>query len=66
MLSLFRLCCVFVSSDVIGVIAGAMKESFDPAWRRLFPAVLKYAAKSRSTQDQAMAIGVLAEVIRVS
>lgn len=54
------MCCR--ATDTIGVIAGAMKEAFDPAWRRLFPAVLKYSTKSRSTQDQAMAIGVFAEV----
>ena len=51
-----------VVADCVGVIAGALKATFDPAWRHLYRSVLKFTRPARSDLDISMAIGVFAEV----
>lgn len=49
-------------ADCVGVVASALKGEFAPAWRLLYPQVLKFCKSSRPDLDVSMGIGVIAEV----
>ena len=57
-----RGCCCL--ADCVGVVAAALKGEFAPAWKLLYPQVLKFCRSSRPELDVSMGIGVIAEVSR--
>jgi hypothetical protein len=52
-------------TDVVGVLAQVVGDSFEPIFRQMFPNLIKFCQPHRPASDRSMAIGCIAEVAEV-
>jgi len=52
-------------TDVVGVLAQVVGDTFEPIFRQMFPNLIKFCQPHRPASDRSMAIGCIAEVSEV-